>query len=103
MAGTLVTVPTAQLSARYLFLPWIFGTWTAIALADRGIRIAWLAVAGALALSLTDFTLPPMQRYDWPRDARCLETHRACDMTVNPGWGVGLPGRGPLEPERPRP
>ena len=96
--ATIVTIPSGHLSSRYLFLPWILGSWTALALGERGFRLAWVQIAVVLVVSLRNFVLPPMQHYDWPKDARCLEAHRACDMRINPGWAVGLPGRGALDP-----
>ncbi|HTV03571.1 MAG TPA: hypothetical protein VMF13_23665 [Luteitalea sp.] len=95
-AGSILTVPPEHLGARYFFIPWIAGTWLALLLLDRGYRFAWAAVAAALVVSLARFPLTPLQRYDWPRDAQCLETHATCNVTINPSWKVGLPGRGRL-------
>jgi hypothetical protein len=94
IAGTLATVPMAQLNTRYVFIPWAVGTWTMIMLAERGYRIAWLAVAVALAISLANVRLRPLHPYPWARDAECLERQAVCDVIVNPSWRVGLPGRG---------
>ncbi|BCS34308.1 hypothetical protein TBR22_A35380 [Luteitalea sp. TBR-22] len=100
VAVTLATVPPTQLVAgRYMFVPWVCGLWAALLLASEGMRRAWLPVALALGLALARFRLPAMQHYDWASDAACLEAREACDMLVNPGWPVGLPGRGPLPPE----
>lgn len=95
-AATLVTIPGGHLAPRYWFLPWTLCAWTAVMLAGRSVRAAWLVVAAVLAVSLTRFSLPGLESHDWPRDARCLETHRDCDILINPGWAVGLPGRGTL-------
>jgi hypothetical protein len=95
-AGSLVTVPPEHFSSRYLFVPWSTGTWTAILLVSRGMRLAWAPVVAAALVAAVRFPAAPLTRYDWPRDARCLETHATCDMTINPSWKVGLPGRGKL-------
>ncbi len=94
IAATAATVPLEHLGTRYLFLPWAAGTWTAVMLAERGHRLAWCALAGALAVALANFPLPPLQPYPWARDAECLERQAVCDVVVNPAWRVGLPGRG---------
>ena len=58
-------------------------------LAERGYRIAWLALAAALAISVANLRLPPLQPYPWARDADCLEREPVCAVTVNPSWRVG--------------
>ncbi len=94
IAGTLATVPLGHLTTRYVFIPWVAGTWTAVLLAERGFRLGYLALAGAAALALANFPLPPLQSYPWARDAECLERQAVCDVVLNPNWRVGLPGRG---------
>lgn len=93
-ASTIATVPIELLTPRYLFIPWAIGTWTALMLAERGYRAAWLAIAAAVVVSLAGLRLPPLQPYPWARDAACLEREPVCDVIVNPSWRVGLPGRG---------
>ena len=93
-AGTVATVPIEQLTTRYVFIPWAVGAWIAIMLAERGYRLAWLALAAALAISVANLRLAPLQPYPWARDADCLEREPVCAVTVNPSWRVGLPGRG---------
>jgi len=93
-ASTVATVPIELLTPRYLFIPWAIGTWTALMLAERGYRVAWLGIAAAVVVSLAQLRLPPLQPYPWARDAACLERERVCDVIVNPAWRVGLPGRG---------
>ena len=97
-AGSLATVPPEHFSSRYLFVPWSTGTWTAILLVSRGVRLAWGPVVAAAIAAVVRFPAAPLTHYDWPRDAQCLETHVACDMTINPSWKVGLPGRGTRVP-----
>jgi hypothetical protein len=94
MASTVATIPIEHLTTRYVFIPWAVGSWTALMLAERGYRLAWVAVVGALVISLAGLRLPPLQPYPWARDAACLEREAVCDVTVNPSWRVGLPGRG---------
>ena len=97
-AASVAMVPPEQLSARYLFVPWHTGVWTAILLATRGIRLAWVPIAAAIIVAIVRFPAAPRVRLDWPRDAQCLETHVTCTITINPSWKLGLPGRGTLAP-----
>lgn len=79
---------------RYVFLPWVLTGWTLLLLADRGLRLAWVAVAAAALVSAWYFVLPPLPRYDWHADAACLASKPFCHVEVNPAWAGGLPGRG---------
>lgn len=100
MAATIFGSPPQVLGAlpfaggRYVFLPWVLTLWTLLLLADRGVRIAWMAVGAAALVSAWHFVLPPLPRYDWQAAAACLESTSFCHVEVNPKWAGGLPGRG---------
>jgi hypothetical protein len=100
LGATVFGTPVSVLAAmpndggRYLFLPWVLSLWAAVLLVDRGVRAAWVAVVPAAAVAVLMFRLAPLPIQDWPRDAACLETHRHCEVVVNPSWRMGLPGRG---------
>jgi hypothetical protein len=88
------------LGGRYVFLPWVLAMWTLILLLDRGWRAAIVPLAGAALIAARHFAFAPLERYDWAADAECLEVQVKCDVTVNPEWRGGLPGRGPLDEAR---
>ena len=82
------------LGGRYVFIPWILACWTCILLIERGWRLAAVPLIGAGAIGCWYYSFPPLKHYDWRADAACLERRRQCDVTVNPEWFGGLPGRG---------
>ncbi len=95
--GTVAGLPAVQLlglPGRYMFVPWICTAWSLLLLLERGHRAALAPLVVMLALAASHFSIAAEKRHDWRSDARCLETRAFCNVVVNPGWPVGLPGRG---------
>jgi hypothetical protein len=99
LASVVFTMPLSLLAVlphqggRYLLLPWTLTVWVLVMLLERGVRWPWVPLAVAALVTAYGFRLEPLARYDWPRDAHCLETEWQCRLTVNPEWTFVLPGR----------
>lgn len=86
-----------QGAGRYLYVPWICVVWSAIHARTVMPRPALAMLAVTSLVTLASYDLGRSPNYDWPAVARCLEARPFCEVTILPGWDVGLPGRGPKD------